>query len=214
MFPAGFVRVLEPEPGVRIDLRTLVVVGGLLVAGVLCWVAAAMIAAGRRQRWRTSVLPAAAIADRAPTPAAATGTRFAFAGPGGPRAIGTLLALALLVGGVVGATAFGASLERLVTDRSQFGSNFDITAGDNSGLGADELRAAYEDDPDVAGLIILTEAEVRAGESTVGLIGVEHVRGDLAPRHLAGRLPQGPDEVALGRVTAASSASGSATTSS
>ena len=50
--------------------------------------------------------------------------------------------------------------------------------------------------------MILTGAEVRSGGTTVNLIGVEHVKGDLAPERLIGRLPSGPDEVALGRVTA------------
>ena len=50
--------------------------------------------------------------------------------------------------------------------------------------------------------MILTAAQVRDQQTTVALTGVEHVRGDLAPRVTAGRLPAGPDEVALGRVTA------------
>jgi putative ABC transport system permease protein len=50
--------------------------------------------------------------------------------------------------------------------------------------------------------MILTADQARLGRATVALVGVEHVRGDLAPSLLAGRLPNGPDELALGRVTA------------
>ena len=64
------------------------------------------------------------------------------------------------------------------------------------------MRQLLEGDPDIAGLMILTGAEARSGGTTVNLIGVEHVKGDLAPERLVGRLPSGPDEVALGRVTA------------
>ena len=50
--------------------------------------------------------------------------------------------------------------------------------------------------------MILTTGTAQSGTTTVGLIGVEHVQGDLAPHRLSGRLPDGPDEVALGRLTA------------
>ena len=50
--------------------------------------------------------------------------------------------------------------------------------------------------------MILSGSQARRGRTSVGIVGVEHVRGDLAPKVVAGRLPVGPDEVALGRVTA------------
>jgi putative ABC transport system permease protein len=106
------------------------------------------------------------------------------------------------VGGVVAATTFAVSLNRLVTDPGRFGSNYTFGAEGNEELSAADMRELLEDEPDVAGLMILTGAEPRSGGTTVDLIGVEHVKGDLAPERLIGRLPSGPDEVALGRVTA------------
>ncbi len=50
--------------------------------------------------------------------------------------------------------------------------------------------------------MILTGAQVRAGDASIGVVGFERVRGDLRPQVLDGRSPEGPDELALGRLTA------------
>ena len=117
-------------------------------------------------------------------------------------AAGTLVTLGLLVGGIVAAATFAASLDRLVTDPGRFGSNYTFAVEGNEELTGSDMRQLLEPDPDIAGLMILTGAEARSGGMTLDLIGVEHVKGDLAPARLVGRLPAGPDEVALGRVTA------------
>jgi FtsX-like permease family len=204
LFPAGFVRALEPDPGLQVDLASLAAAGGILLLALLAWVGVAALTTGAVRARRTPSRAGETIARRAPNAAAATGTRFALTGHdgAGTSALGTLLALALLVAGVVGATVFAASHHRLVSDRGRFGSNYTFAVGDNTGLSATELRTALEGDPDIAGLMILTTSQVRAGGQTVGLVGVEHVHGDLAPHVLSGRLPTGPDEVALGRVAA------------
>jgi len=89
-----------------------------------------------------------------------------------------------------------------VTDRARFGSNYTFLASPNSEAGAADMLTAFQADADVDGLMVISGAQVRAGEKTIGLIGVEHVKGDLAPRVLSGRLPTGPDEISMGRVTA------------
>jgi putative ABC transport system permease protein len=204
LFPAGFVRVLDPHPGPRLDVGTLGVGGGVLLAAVLAWIAAAVLTTGAARAPRPPSRTAALFAERAPGPEAATGTRFALTARDGSStaALGTLFALAVLVAGVVGAAVFAASHDRLVSDRGRFGTNYDFAVGDNTELSAAELRTALQGALDIAGLMILTGGQVRAGGQTVGLVGVEHVHGDLAPSLLAGRLPAGPDEVALGRVAA------------
>jgi putative ABC transport system permease protein len=110
--------------------------------------------------------------------------------------------LGLLVGGIVAAATFAASLDRLVTDPGRSGSNYTFALEGNEELTGSDMRQLLEPYPDIAGLMILTGAEARCGGITLDLIGVEHVKGDLAPARLVGRLPAGPDEVALGRVTA------------
>jgi ABC-type lipoprotein release transport system permease subunit len=205
-FPAGFVRRLEPHPGVRVDPAPLLLGGAIVVTCLLLWVAVAWLTSGR-DRLRSAPWPLSeSIARRAPDPAAATGARFALTSHDGSSAssLGTLTALGLVIAGVVGATVFAVSLERLVTDRGRFGANYTFQIGDNSDLTANDLRIALADDPDVSGLMILTAGQVRVGGTTVALAGLERVRGGLVPRVTAGRLPTERDEVALGRVTARS----------
>jgi len=204
LFPAGFVRGIEPNPGVRADVVGLAVGGVSLLLGVLAWVGVALLVARPNSAGRTPSPTIERIARSAPSPAAAAGTRFALTGHerSGTAALGTVVALALIVAGVVGASAFAASLDRLVSDPGRFGHNYTLGIGDIADLSAGELRTTFEGDPDIEGLMILSGGQARAGVTTVRLIGVEHVQGDLAPVLLAGRLPAGPDEVALGRVTA------------
>jgi predicted lysophospholipase L1 biosynthesis ABC-type transport system permease subunit len=57
-------------------------------------------------------------------------------------------------------------------------------------------------DPDVAGAVLFGTSSVRMGELEVAALGVDPLRGGLGPRVLRGRLPSGPDEVALGATTA------------
>jgi ABC-type antimicrobial peptide transport system permease subunit len=90
----------------------------------------------------------------------------------------------------------------LVTDRGRFGSNYTFAVGDNSDLTASDLRKGLEGNRDVGGLMIVTAASARAGGTTVQLTGMDRVRGTLAPRVLRGRLPESPDEAAIGAVTA------------
>ncbi len=111
------------------------------------------------------------------------------------------MVLAAIVLGLVGAATFAVSLGRLVSEPGRYGSNYSFSVGDNSGLTAQDLEA-LGGDPDVENLTILTAGQARAGDASVALIGIDHVEGNLAPHLLAGRLPAGPDEVALGRVTA------------
>ncbi len=205
VFPAGFVRILEPHPGIHVDAVTLGVASLALIGALLAWVAIALVVAARARRVRSS--PSAtseAIARRAPGAAAATGARFALTSADGsnrsPR--GTVAALALITAGLVAATAFAVSLDRLVSDRGRIGSNYSFAVGDNSDLTAPDLHAALDADRDIAGMMILTATTVRVGRTTIGLVGVEHARGDLAPRLLSGREPAGPDEIALGRLAA------------
>jgi putative ABC transport system permease protein len=204
LFPAGFVHEIEPNPGLRADLVVLIVGGGVLLLSLLGWVTVALLTARPSSAGRTLTRTSETFARRTPSAAAATGTRFALTSHerSSTSALGTLLALALIVAGLVGATTFAASLDRLVSDRGRYGGNYTFGLGDISGRSADDLRTLLAGDPDIDGLMILSGAQARAGGATVGLVGMEHVQGVLAPRVLTGRLPVGPDEVALGRLTA------------
>jgi hypothetical protein len=202
-FPTGFVRRIEPDLGVQVDTGVLVLGSLALVVAVLVWVGVTLLLRPRHAPAGPSIA-SEALARNAPSPAAATGVRFALTGHerSAATAAGTLVTLGLLVGGVVAAATFTVSLDQLVTDPGRFGSNYTFSVEGSGELSPDDMRRHLESDPDVAGLMILAGAEARSGATTVDLIGVQHVKGDLAPERLVGRLPSGPDEVALGRVTA------------
>ncbi len=89
-----------------------------------------MLVVGSRSR-RLRSTTNAAISRRAPTPTSAIGARFALSSRG-RSSVGTVAALAVVVTGIVGASAFAVSLDRLVGNRARFGGNYDFEVGDNS----------------------------------------------------------------------------------
>jgi putative ABC transport system permease protein len=204
LFPVGFVRGLEPTPGVQVDAYLLLpMVGGLLVS-LLGWVlVAAWLAQRRRPTERPSPL-VELVATRGRTAAAAAGVRFAFVRSRRETGsvAGTVAGLTVAIVGLVAAAGFAFSLDRLVTDGGRFGNNFDLLLGNGWLPAGSDLRATLDGDDDVEGLMLLGAGAARAGTTTVELVGVDPVLGGLTPRLLDGRLPAGPNEVALGRLTA------------
>lgn len=205
-FPNGFVRRIEPDPGVRFDVTVLGLGGAALLVALLVWTVAALALA-------RPVAPAAgpspvveSVAARSGGAAFSTGLRFAFTRSQRDRGsirgtvTGMLVAAAVLVGAVV----FGSSLGRLLTDGARFGYNFDVGFGSGGDAVPDEVRANLEADPDVAGLMLYARGQGRVGPVDLGLAGMDPVKGDVAPRILAGRLPASDDEIALGRLAAKS----------
>jgi ABC-type lipoprotein release transport system permease subunit len=204
LFPTGFVRALEPRRGMQLDAAAVLVGGSLLLVACVGWVAIATALGGRTHARHTRPRAGDAIARGAPTAAAATGTNFALTGREGSSvaAFGTLASLAFVVAGLVAAAVFGTSLDRVVSEHARFGSNFTFQVGDNTDLTAADLRERLAGDDDIASMMILTGGTARRGERTVGVVGVEYVKHGLAPHVLSGRLPEAPDEIALGRVEA------------
>jgi ABC-type lipoprotein release transport system permease subunit len=200
IFPLAFTRELEANPGIRVDLPALGLGGLVLLLGLLAWVAATAILFGSDTLRREQARSSATGARRAPTATASIGSRFALT-TRGRSSVGTIATLAIVVTGIVGSIAFAASLDRLVTHRERFGSNYDFQIGDNSDLSAKVLRT-LAGDPDIAGMSIVTGDHARAGGTTVDIVGIDTVEGEVTPHVLSGRLPSAPDEVALGRITA------------
>jgi hypothetical protein len=135
-------------------------------------------------------------------PTAVSGVRLAFE-PGGDRAAvpvrpaiaGTVVALAA----VMAALVFGSSLANVVRDPAVAGWDWDLTvgnphSGDISAQALPRLRA----DAGVAGFTATAMGGARLGGRDVLIVGLRRVRGDVAPPVLAGRLPRGPREIALG----------------
>ena len=203
-FPGGFVRRLEPRPGVHLDATVLLPAAGVLVGALLAWVMVALVLAASAKALRpASVVEAAAV--RSNSAALATGLRFAFTraqldrGSVRGAVVGMVATSALLFGTLV----FGSGLSRLVSDGARYGSTFDLASGTGGDAVPDDLRARLEADADVPGLTLYASAEVRSGALTLGLAGMQQVKGHEVPVTLAGRLPSSDDEIAPGRLAAA-----------
>jgi putative ABC transport system permease protein len=210
-FPTGFTREIEPHTGIAPDAVALGIGGALLLLSLLLWVGVAFTLENRARSRRVATSSATSFVERFPSPTAAIGTRFALTRTDGSTvsAVGTIAVLAIIIAALIGTTAFASSLDDLVTDGARFGHNYSFTLGNG---GADytpaQLKKAFANEPDVAGLMILSEGTTRVRNddgtfTVIDLVGMDRVKGDLAPRVLSGHLPMKSDEVALGRLTAA-----------
>jgi hypothetical protein len=202
-FPIGFVRHIEPDAGRRFDVLPLV--GGALALALLLigWVLAALLG-GRRHGSRRRPLVVPAVARRGPVPVT-TGLRFAFvrqaSDPSGPLA--AVVGMLLVLGVGAGALTFGASLDDLVEHRELWGDRFDVGIG---GQGGEEVPAeavaTVQDRPEVEAVALLGSVLTNVGAQQFDVTGMEAVRGSGAPPVFEGRLPEGADELAVGRVAA------------
>jgi hypothetical protein len=200
IFPTSFVRRVEPTPGVRLE-ATVVFLGALaLMLALLAWSAVALRAHRPVSRRPSVLLDRAAAFSASAT--ASTGLRLAFARTSRDRgSVRTaVIGLVAILAVVAGTATFATSLDRLVREPARFGANYDMLYD----VGADEVPAelidAFDQDPDVAALTLVSSGQARVGDDTLRVIGLEPVRGAIAPRVLAGRLPVGGDEIALGRL--------------
>jgi hypothetical protein len=205
LFPLEPVRAAEPDPGLRADwlvlaLTPVLVVLGTLVLGALsAWRATGppRLAPGERTvlggapaRWG---LPAALVAgaELARRPArSATGV------PGSVVAAGTAAAVAI----VVGASGFGASLDRLTDSPALYGWTWDAMVFDPPEAG-DDVAGRIVDDPALDAVTAVRTRSVTVGDRSVLTLGIEPLRGDILPVVTDGRAPADDDEAALGGKT-------------
>jgi ABC-type lipoprotein release transport system permease subunit len=204
VFPTGFVRKIEPSPGLRFETVVLIAGAATLLVALLLWMLVALSSTGSRSRVAKPSALIERIATTSPSATASTGLRFAFMR--GDRDVGSVRTavggLLMTVVGLVGALTFASSLERLVSDPARSGFNYDFGFGSGATTVSPELRAALDSDPDVGALTLFAEGQARVDAKTLRLIGTEPVKGELAPKVLAGRLPSSEDEIALGRLAA------------
>jgi len=204
-FPLGFVEAVEPRPGTRFD--PAVHLGGAVVLGLALtvWVALASLPGRNRdlhsQRGPSSVVDAVAVRTRPVQ--AAMGLRFAFTRParasGSP--VGPFLGLVLVLAASIAAFTFGASLARQIDDPARYGSS-DLLVGQGGDRINPKIEAGLEASADVRALSAAGTVLASVGPTKVSVTGLQPVRGDMRPQVLSGRLPAGPDEIALGRGTA------------
>jgi putative ABC transport system permease protein len=202
LFPTGFVRQMEPAPGVLVQWGTFLAVVGALLVGLLVWATTATaisIAEARSVRPSPTV---DAVATRTASASSGVGVRFAFTRARGERGSvwGALTGVALAVCGLTAALTFGASLARLIDQPFRYGGNYDVALGDNGGQEMDpQLVERLRDDDNVTSLMFYADGVARSGRTTVPLSGLEAARGPGTPLVLSGRLPAAEDEIALGR---------------
>jgi ABC-type lipoprotein release transport system permease subunit len=203
LFPTDFVRHVEPDPGRRFETLALLPGAFAVAVLVLAWVFVAIVVSGREPSGARQASVIDALAQRAP-PRAATALRLAFTRQARdstrPRA--AVVGAAAVVAVLFGAVTFGASLAGLVDRPSRWGQNFDLTLGQGGGPLSEDARAALEEDPDVAAVSLFGTVLTTVGAQGFDVTGVLSVLGSTAPHVFEGRLADGADELAIGRVAA------------
>ncbi len=205
--PVGLARRAEISPGFSFD--TSILLGGAVLLTLLLTARAAL--AAQRAAWRQAD-PAAGSQGRGsrlarwlarrgfPSPVV-TGVRLAFE-PGSDRSpvpvrsavLGTALALAA----VIAALVFGASLAHVIGDPRLAGWNWDVAVGNpHSGNTSAQTIPKLRANASLAGFTATALGDGIIGGQDVPVVGLQTLRGHVAPPLLAGRLPQGPREIAL-----------------
>jgi ABC-type lipoprotein release transport system permease subunit len=222
--PLGLARLVEPHPGLRIDLFA-VVVGSILLA--ILTIVVVLPAAWRAARLPGDALGIAAISPtrRSPVatrlarglrPPAATGLRMALE-PGRGRSAtpvrGTMAAVTFALAGLVFAFGFGASLRTLLHTPRLYGVDWSLTLHawgrtDAANRWAPALRM----DPDVGefsgghvlGDVSEGQVQLRAPSGVAVQTtawGLDPLEGSVHPTVIEGRWPETDREVALGTKT-------------
>ena len=202
-FPVGFVRVVEPHPGVAADWMVLLSVAAIFVTGAATWTLATVV----MTRQPGSIAPSSAVESIAArvTATVATGLRMAFVRRANERASarGAVIGITAIVAGVAASMTFGASLDRLIDEPFRFGRNFDALVGDQGAQAIpDGLVETLNERAEVSDLIVYAGTTARAADITTPVIGFDAVRGGGTPYVSGGRLPTADDEIAFGRATA------------
>jgi hypothetical protein len=204
-FPSGFVRQVEPAPGIRFDGWVVIASAAGMALALMAWVAIGGLAATRRGRpapRRAAVTDR--LAARLPGSALPAGVRLAFDRSGRRGVVRQgIPALVLAVVCLVGALTFGASLNRLVAEPARWGLNFDFPIGGQGEQQLDpSLTAGIQREHDVSAITYFAQTQANVGSKQLAVLGMDNARGHLVPPVLEGRAPEADDEIALGRLEA------------
>jgi hypothetical protein len=211
LLPVGHTRLVDPDPGVHVDLPTLLVGGGVavvLLVAVTVLAAARWAAPARSDSSRVASPVSRLTAGLGLGPVTATGIRFALMPGRGRSRIPVVLVMSALCaacGIVVAALVVRWSLDGLVGTPARYGQDADLRVSfppDSVDAGARRLRA----DPRVRDVVVARNGEVNvtAGDgrtvqiATTGLAGLN---GPAPVAALEGRAPLGPREIALAPAT-------------
>lgn len=221
-FPAGLPRIIDPDPGVRIDAFAIGLGGAVIVVTTVLsvviparWLASARGGVGGTVEYqgaeRRSVI-ASTIARLPLPPSAGAGARLALE-PGHGRSAtpvrSAVVGLSLAVAMMVAAFGFAASMDHFAATPRLWGVNFDFGAGQPF-LGSafqDQAIPAIRDDEDVEDLVggnfqQNVSLQGPGGATQEAVWGLETVKGRLVTTTmLEGRWPAASNEIGLGRET-------------
>jgi ABC-type lipoprotein release transport system permease subunit len=208
--PVGVARIAQASAGAAFDPLVLpagaaaIFAATLALGAIPAWRAARAAAPGRRAEPTRPSAVAGWLAAAGAPPAMLIGVRQALqrraAGAGTP--VGTaLLGTVLAVTALTATAVFGASLTHLLATPALYGQRFQLNFSDTGSRTDGRALRELQQDPAVTGisrgLSIATTINAVPVESLAGL----SVRGGPLFSAVAGRLPRGPGEVALGAVT-------------
>ncbi len=214
LMPIGPARLAEPAPGIDINLATLAAGFAVIVLTPLAVVvpAAWTAAAGPREapgdpapavqpwsaRLRTALSLAGSVTGR-------IGLRMAFDRGHGRTAVPVRSALAAITVAATTITAvevFGSSLIGLVSTPHRYGQNWSQVLDLGFGAGSQPMLAGIVSaQPGVTGYAAGNYGQVVIQGRTVAAIGLAPVRGQGYLTLLAGHLPSGPGQIAVGART-------------
>ncbi|MEO7572417.1 MAG: hypothetical protein ABIX10_08260 [Acidimicrobiales bacterium] len=204
LFPIGFAERLEPIPGRLFEPLVHAFGPFLVAASLVTWVLISLLLGDRPPEAPHRPGRAERLASQFRLGPAAIGSRFALTrhprDPGTVRA--PVIGLVLVLGVLVGALTFGASVNSFIDEPARYGANFDFATGAGGDSVPEALRSVLEDDPDVTDLTLFGTVLANVGSTSLDVTGMETVRGALEPEVLVGRLVRGADDILLGRVAA------------
>ena len=207
LFPRGFVKLIEPDPGRLFDPIAHVLGPVVLVVALLGWVLLSLLVSARETEPVRDIRLVDRLAPGIPSVTTGLGLHFALGrSPGRARAARVpFIGLILIVGLVFGALTFGRNLGLVVGVPDRYGVNYDLELGQGGEITRADVRPLLDNPTlsrDIAGVTLYGSLKLAAGRASLYIIGMDPLRGHLVPEVLTGRLPERSDEIAIGRVSA------------
>jgi ABC-type antimicrobial peptide transport system permease subunit len=212
LMPIGPARLAEPAPGIEVNVAILVAgfvviaLAPLAVAAPVAWRAAA----GQPARLTEPSVPQrpsrlGTALGVAGTVTGGIGVRMAFERGHGRTAVPVrpaLAAITVATAAVTAAAVFGSSLIALVSTPHRYGQNWTRELDLAFGAGSQRLLARIVSaQSGVTGYADGNYGQVTIQGQTIAAIGVTPLRGQSYLTLLAGHLPSGPGQIALGAQT-------------
>jgi ABC-type lipoprotein release transport system permease subunit len=207
LMPIGTARVVDTRSGLAFDALVLALAAAVVIVIVLAlaawpvWKSTRAVALEQALSERPSIVSRTAAAPGL-TPPASTGIRHALETGRGPTMVpvrSSLLSVILAIVALTGALTFGASLDHLLSTPRLYGWNWDAHLTTNDAPDTTEAMKVLLPDPRVEDVAVVdTPPVVLNNTQHFDLIGLEQHKGLIQPVTLDGRLPETPDEIALG----------------